>query len=127
MSVAAVILAAGEAKRFGSAKLVATIDGVPLVRRAALAALTVCTQVVAGAHRDNVESCIADLPIQRVLNVHWVEGIGGSIARGIQALEFCEAAIIMLADQALIGTAELRQLVEAHTVEPGCIIAAQFS
>jgi molybdenum cofactor cytidylyltransferase len=129
MSIAIVIVAAGEAKRFGSAKLVATIDGVPLVRRAALAALNVCAQVVVvtGAHRAVVEGCIADLAITRVFNANWAEGLGGSIARGIQALNSCDAAIIMLADQALIGAPELRRLIDAHAVEPQRIIAAQYA
>jgi molybdenum cofactor cytidylyltransferase len=130
MSIAVIILAAGEAKRFGSAKLVTPIDGVPLVRRAVLAALNVCAHVVVvtGAHRAAVEASIADLPIERVFNAEWAEGLGGSIARGVAQLPpALEAAIILLADQPLIGAQELRQLIEAHAAAPEHIIAAQFS
>jgi molybdenum cofactor cytidylyltransferase len=130
VSVAVVILAAGEARRFGSAKLVVPVDGVPLVRRAVLAALAVCTQVivVTGAHREPVESCIADLAVERVFNAEWAEGLGGSIACGVAQLPSAlGAAIILLADQPLIGASELRRLIDAHTSASERIIAAQFS
>jgi molybdenum cofactor cytidylyltransferase len=129
MNVGVVVLAAGEAKRFGSAKLVAKIDGVPLVRRAAIAALAVGTQVivVSGAHREAVETCIADLAAERAFNAKWMQGMGGSIACGVAKLALSvDAVIVMLADQALIGTAELRRLIDAHAAAPGHIIAAQF-
>ena len=133
MSIGVVILAAGEAKRFGSAKLVMTIDGVPLVRRAALAALDICAQVivVTGAHREPVETCIADLAVARIFNAQWAEGLGSSIACGISALDKAhaemEAAIIMLADQPLIETRELNVLIAAHAKAPAHIIAAQYA
>lgn len=130
MSIAVVILAAGEAKRFGSAKLVVPIDGVPLVRRAAVAALAAMTKVivVTGAHRELVEACIADLAVECVFNADWAQGLGGSIACGIAALPAtCEAAIIALADQALVGTAEFAALIAGHRRAPERIIAAQYS
>ena len=128
MSVGIVVLAAGEAKRFGSAKLIVPIDGVPLVRRAALAALGVAARVVVvtGAHRESVESCIVDLAVARVFNANWEDGMGGSIACGIGALDHCDAAIIALADQALIGAEEFAALIDAHRLAPGRIIAAKF-
>jgi molybdenum cofactor cytidylyltransferase len=128
MSVGIVVLAAGEAKRFGSAKLVVPIDGVPLVRRAALAALDVVARVVVvtGAHREAVEACVADLAVERVFNAGWADGMGGSIACGIAALGDCDAAIIALADQPLIGRNEFVELIAAHARAPGRIVAAQF-
>jgi molybdenum cofactor cytidylyltransferase len=133
MSVGIVILAAGEAKRFGSAKLVVTIDGVPLVRRAALAALATTANVivVSGAHREAVEACIADLAVVRVFNALWAQGLGASIACGVSALDRGQAdlnaAIITLADQPLIGTFELNTLIAAHAKVPTHIIAAQYA
>lgn len=130
MNIGIVVLAAGEAKRFGSAKLIVPIDGVPLVRRAALAALTACEQVVVvtGAHREPVEACVADLAVACVFNAQWAAGMGGSIACGIaRLLRTTDAAIILLADQALIGVPQLRQLIDAHTAAPERVITAQFS
>jgi molybdenum cofactor cytidylyltransferase len=130
MSVGIVLLAAGEAKRFGSSKLILPIDGVALVRRAVLAALVIDANVVVviGAHRDSVESQVADLPIARVFNANWAAGMGGSIACGIAALPATsDAAIIALADQALVGAPEFGVLVAEHERAPERIIAAQYS
>lgn len=130
MSIGVVILAAGEAKRFGSAKLAVPIGGVPLLRRAALAALAISTRVVVviGAHREAIEACIADLTVERVFNADWASGMGSSIACGVARMDSrIDAALIMLADQALIGQSELLRLVDAHAAAPERIIAAQFS
>ena len=123
-----VVLAAGAATRFGASKLTVMIDGVPLVRRAALAALAASAPVavVTGAHRDAVEACVADLGVECVFNADWAAGMGGSIARGISALRECDAAIIALADQPLISRDEFAALIAAHARAPQRIIAAQF-
>ena len=129
MSIAVVILAAGEAKRFGSAKLAVPIDGVPLVRRAALAALAVGAQVVVvtGAHREAIETCIADLAVECAFNAKWMQGMGGSIACGVAKLApVVDAAIVLLADQAAVDAAELHRLIAAHAAAPERIITAQF-
>ena len=128
MNIAIVILAAGAARRFGSAKLLTPIDGVPLARRAALAALDVAKQVVVvtGAHREPVEACIADLAVTLAFNADWQKGMGSSIARGVAVLRDCDAAIIALADQPLIGSAEFAALIGAHARTPERIVAAQF-
>jgi len=124
-----VVLAAGAASRFGACKLTVPIEGVPLVRRAALAALGVGAQVVVitGAHRNLVETCLADLPVQCAFNANWADGIGASIACGIETLATrCDAAIIALADQVLISTEQFNALIAAHTRAPARIIAAQY-
>jgi len=55
--IGAVLLAAGEASRFGTAKQLLVIDGEPMARRMALAALAAGLSpviVVTGAHHDHV-------------------------------------------------------------------------
>ena len=121
MNVAVVILAAGAARRFGAAKLAAKIDGVPLVRRAAIAALTVGMPVivVTGAHREAVEAGIAGLAVECVFNAQWTQGMGGSIACGAAKLPpAVDAVIVMPADQPLIDAAQLRRLIDAHAAAP---------
>lgn len=129
MNIAVVLLAAGASTRFGSPKLVVPIAGVPLVRRAALAALEIGADVVVvtGAHRALVEAQLADLHLRRMYNADWEDGMGRSIACGINALgNVCDAAIIALADQPRIGATELHALINAHAHAPKRIIAAQF-
>ena len=128
--VGVIVLAAGESRRYGAPKLLAQIDGVALIRRAALAAQAVgaAVVVVLGAHRDLLEPHIADLAVERAFNPDWASGMGSSIACGVARMgATIEAALIMLADQPLIGARELLSLVGAHAAAPGCIVAAQFS
>jgi molybdenum cofactor cytidylyltransferase len=130
--VGIVVLAAGTASRFGSAKQLAPIAGAPLVRRAAAAACgqAVHVVVVTGAHRAAVEACLDGLPVQRVFNADWESGMGSSIGCGILALaaiQSVDAAIIALADQVAIGSTAFAELVAEYASAPGCIIAAGYA
>ena len=125
-----VLLAAGKAGRFGSAKQLLSIAGVPMVRHCALAAVDTGARVsvVTGAYRDQVEEQLSDLPVNLVFNPDWQLGIGNSIACGINAVSGMEpsidAAIISLADQPMITAAELMRLICAHSRTGRRIIAA---
>lgn len=127
-----VLLAAGEASRFGSPKQAACLDGVPLVRRTATAASQVAdlVTVVTGAHRATVEPLLDGLPAALSFNPEWQEGMGGSIAVGVSSLLRAQPAlsalIICLADQPWVGEQELRELVTMHRAKPGAIVAASY-
>jgi molybdenum cofactor cytidylyltransferase len=82
-SIGIVVLAAGAASRFGSAKQPAQVDGAALVWRAASAACGSAAHVVVvtGAHRAAVEACLAGLPIECAFNADWESGMGRLIAQ----------------------------------------------
>ena len=128
-----VLLAAGNASRFGSAKQQLLFEGMPLVRRAATAAVNTGASVVVvtGAYRELVEGYLSDLPVMPVFNPDWQLGMGGSIARGIDQLDklaaSVDAAIICLADQPMITAGELMQLISAHRQATRRIIAAAYN
>lgn len=128
--ICTLLLAAGAARRYGAVKQLEKIDGVSLVRRTALAALDAGTQllVVTGAHAEDVETELRDLPLRCVRNEAWSEGMGSSLACGARALmaqvQAPDAALILLSDQAMVGAAELRELLDQHSLHPQAIIAA---
>jgi molybdenum cofactor cytidylyltransferase len=126
--LAIVLLAAGKASRFGTPKQLARLDGVSLVRRAALAALEVCPQliVVTGAADAAVSAELAGLRLQRIHNPVWEDGMGGSIACAFAAWRDAgpAAALVCLCDQPRVGAPELRRLIAAHAVAPAAIVAA---
>ncbi len=131
--IAAVLLAAGNASRFGAAKQTVPIDGVPMVRRAAMAALDAGLSpviVVIGAYAEDVEPCLAGLPVQLVENPDWTSGMGSSLGLGARTAMATEpmphALLVLLADQPGIRAADLKVLVEAHASAPGRIQAAYF-
>jgi len=126
--VSIVLLAAGGATRFGSAKQVIDIDGVAMVRHCARNALKcAAVVVVTGAHREKVDDEFRDLDVTLVHNADWNIGMGSSIACGIGLVAqnpAAEAAIILLADQPLVSADDLRELISQHRKQPDCIIAA---
>lgn len=128
--LAAVLLAAGSASRFGAPKQLAEIHGVPLVRRMAQAILACRTElvVVTGAHADDVGAALSGLRVRLAHNPFWELGMGESIARGFR--EFSrqhsrpDACLLCLVDQPLVGTAQLELLIEQHRAEPRSIIVS---
>jgi molybdenum cofactor cytidylyltransferase len=131
-SIGIVVLAAGAASRFGSAKQLAHIDGAALVRRAASAACASAAHVVVvtGAHRAAVEACLAGLPVECAFNADWESGMGSSIGCGIRALaamQAVDAAIVALADQVAIGSSAFADLAAAYAGVPTNIVAAGYA
>jgi molybdenum cofactor cytidylyltransferase len=110
-TVAAIILAAGRGARFGpDPKLLALLDGKPLVRHVAEAAVRSFVDpviVVTGHRADDVEAAIRTLPVQVTRNTLFAEGLSRSLQAGFSALPpASEAAIVLLGDMPLV-TAEL--------------------
>jgi len=122
-----VLLAAGSASRYGSAKQLLPIDGEPMVRRATLAALQIGARllVVTGAHAAAVEAALAGLPLELLHNPDWEQGMGGSIGCAFRHIgQSSPASLVLLADQPQVGAGELQRLVDAGQRMPGRIIAA---
>ncbi|MBV8170835.1 MAG: nucleotidyltransferase family protein [Candidatus Eremiobacteraeota bacterium] len=114
--VGCIILAAGEARRFGGGKLTARAGGVPLLQRAIDAACGSralhCTLVVgAGAAR-----VIAQVDTRRcrvIVNRDWRRGIATSLASGIRSAADDDACIIALGDQPNVTSLDLNGLIDA--------------
>lgn len=124
-----VLLAAGEASRFGSLKQLALIDGEPMVRDAARQALACGVPVVAvlGAGAERVAPVLADLPLQMVVHDGWRDGLGSSLAAGVRAVQrahpHASGVLVMLADQPRLGTPLLTHLLARHAQAPTQLIA----
>jgi molybdenum cofactor cytidylyltransferase len=127
----AIVLAAGSSARFGSSKQLAMYDGIPLVTRAVRLAESICgprSVLVAGSQwRPIVEVC---RPLQGffVNNIRYRSGMGSSIACGVKAVAgTADGVLLLLADQPLITTRHLNQLVMTWTRSPDEIIATSFA
>ena len=83
--IAGLLLAAGGARRFGSQKLVATLDDVPLVRHAAqaLAQETDELIVVVGSESAAVTRALDGIDARIVENAEWERGLSTSIRCGV--------------------------------------------
>jgi molybdenum cofactor cytidylyltransferase len=127
----ALVLAAGEARRFGSAKQLLSIDGQPLLAhvagRAAALVGAEALVVVLGARAGEIEAQLSACPGSRVPNPDWQEGIGSSLRAGIRSLpERCTAVLVLLADQAAVTLEDLGRLVETWRAHPDHIAAAAY-
>jgi len=132
--VAAIILAAGRSLRMGSPKQLLRIDDESLVRRAAKSALASrCDRVivVVGADAEAVAREISDLPVERLENANWEEGIASSIRAGVEAATAAQpqpdAVLIMLADQPAVTSELLDQLVAAAETAPAGLVACEYA
>ena len=115
----AVVLAAGAAERMGGrAKPLIERDGVPLVRRVALALLEAGVRevvVVVGYRADDVAWVVNDLPVLTVVNPSYAAGHVTSLRKGLVELPgSISATLVALADQPLIDRADVAALLDAY-------------
>jgi molybdenum cofactor cytidylyltransferase len=122
--VAGILLAAGRSRRAeGVNKLLARIDGRPLVRIAAEHALASSLSrliVVTGHMHADIRDALAGLDVDIVHNPDHAEGMAGSIRTGVQALPAdADAAMVLLADMPRIDAHALDRLIAAYRPEAG--------
>ena len=132
--VAAVILAAGRASRFRAAggreatKLVAPLEGRPIVRRVAEAALQARTRpvvVVVGHAREAVEAALGGLPVETVCNPDFASGLASSLRTGLSALPpSVGGAVILLGDMPKVEPGLIDALIDAFAARPEASAAA---
>jgi CTP:molybdopterin cytidylyltransferase MocA len=125
------VLAAGAASRFGSAKQLVRIAGRPLLHNTVSRAVDVtgaATIVVLGAYATELAPLLRHTPATVVVNRSWREGIGSSIRIGVGHLPAtCDGVMIVLADQAAVTAEDLRRLVSAWKRQPEYSAAALYS
>ena len=123
LRVGAVLLAAGEGRRMGGViKPLIRLQGVPLINRQliALSGAGVDEVVVVTGHaRDAIEAQVQSFPVTLAHNADYAQGRQGSVRVGLAALSGnFDAVFIVLADQPLIGSADLTELMAAFKKRP---------
>jgi molybdenum cofactor cytidylyltransferase len=115
--IGAVLLAAGQSRRMGSNKLLADIEGVPMVARVAqrlLASRARPIIAVLGNQAEAVDTALGKLPVKRVRNPEFAEGLSTSLKRGIVALPpDLDGALVCLGDMPLISGRHIDRLIAA--------------
>jgi molybdenum cofactor cytidylyltransferase len=118
-TVVGVLLAAGGSTRFGERnKLLAAVDGTPLVRRAArtLRDSRVSHVVAVLGHQSSaVRDVLADLAIEFVENDAHERGLSTSVARGarVAAESDADAAVFLPGDMPFVESSTVDLLVDA--------------
>ena len=123
LRIGAVVLAAGQGVRMGGiAKSLIRLQGVPLINRQliALSGAGVDEVVVVTGHaREAVEAQVQTFPVTLAYNPAFAHGQQGSVRVGLAALHGrFDMVFVVLADQPLIGAADLTELIAAFKKKP---------
>ena len=131
--VGAIVLAAGQSSRFRAAggpdltKLVAKLDGKPIVRRVVEAALATKARpvvVVSGYARELVEATVADLDVGLAFNPKFASGLASSLKAGLAATPPDVAgALVLLGDMPWIEPRLSDALIDAFLAREGALAA----
>jgi molybdenum cofactor cytidylyltransferase len=115
--IAAILLAAGKSTRMGANKMLAEIDGRPMVACTAQRLLSSHARpivAVLGNEADAVDRALGKLPVERVRNPDYAAGLSTSLQRGLVALPTdIDGVIVCLGDMPLIAGRELDRLIAA--------------
>jgi CTP:molybdopterin cytidylyltransferase MocA len=119
--VGCLVLAAGAGRRFGlGPKQLAPLAGRPLLEHAlAHAAAAPVDRVVAvrGAAAAEIAAEVDLHGAEPLVCAGWEEGMAAALRDGIMALAECEAAVVLLGDQPLVGSEAVERVLAARDPE----------
>lgn len=125
--VTALVLAAGRSRRMGADnKLLAEVDGVPLVRRAVD---TLCASgaervlVVTGHDAEAVRHALVGAGVELVHNPDFAQGLSTSLRAGLDAVgEHAQGVMVALGDMPFVRTEDVDRLLAAFDPAGGAAI-----
>jgi molybdenum cofactor cytidylyltransferase len=135
VTVGAVLLAAGQARRMGAGgphKLLAEFDGIPLVRRSAqmlLDAGLASVVAVTGYRKAEVEQALTGLDVRIAFNPDYESGMAGSLVCGFSDSGSArhDGILVMLADMPAVTAVQVSMLVDAFRKAGGnAIVRSMF-
>jgi len=129
-NVAALVLAAGQSSRMGGTnKLLAEVDGVPMLVRAvnaALASKAATVTVVLGHEAEQAEALLAGRRVGIVRNAEFAQGMSTSLRAGIAALPAeAEAAVVLLGDMPRVSAVQVDRVIDAFERKQPAIVVPQ--
>jgi len=127
--IAAIVLAAGFARRMGRQKLLLELQGKPVVRWSVEAILPHVgdTLVVTGQDDEAVRAALAGLAVRFAVNPRQQAGQGSSVAIGAAALEpWTAAALVALGDQPRLPEGLIARLLAERERSGKAIVAPVF-
>ena len=125
-AVGCVIMAAGNAVRFGENKLATFLDGKPLIEHAFTAVPTdSITSVCVVTQYDEVEELAKRYGFQCVHNDRPEDGLSRTVRLGTEALcDTCSAILYLVSDQPLLKRESVAALVGCYRKHPDAIVSA---
>ena len=119
------IMAAGNASRFGANKLFAEYRGRSFLELALLAVPPgLFSRVTVVSQYEKALALAAQYGFDAILNPNPELGVSRTIFLGTQAMQDCDAILYMVADQPLLQPNSVCAVAERWTREPDCIVGA---
>ena len=124
LSVPILILAGGASARFPGDKLLQPVDGVPLIRDRALAALETGHPVIVAMRpgRPDRIAALEGLPVAIRVHEAALEGMGGTQRAAVAALPPCDRFLMLLADLPDITAEDIATVLRAPAEAPDAVI-----
>ena len=122
MKIGCVVLAAGNARRFGSNKLNATVEGESLIRRA-LEAVPVGLAAVVVSQYPDILALAGEYGFAVVRNNRPDLGLSLSVRLGLEQLLDCDGTLFLVADQPWLKRNSAEALAALWAQNPGKIAA----
>ena len=120
MRIGSIILAAGEAKRFGRNKLLERFNGKPLIRIAIDAVGFLERVIVVGKYAEELLPYLKDEIV--IYNPKWILGLSESIKLGLRFFQDYDAVLVVLADMPLLTQDTVRKIISAYKTECSAIV-----
>lgn len=119
-----VVMAAGNARRFGANKLTAQWDGKTLIRRAMEAVPSeLYHRTVVVTQYPEIMDLAKEFSFAAIYNDRPDLGISRTIALGLAELGECDAALFQVSDQPLLRRETVADLTAFYLAHPNCIAA----
>lgn len=124
MKLGCVVMAAGNAARFGENKLAAQLRGRSLILRALEAVPTECfSNVVVVTQYPEIMRLAEQFHFAALCNDHPEYGVSHTIALGLTALRDCEGVMFLVSDQPLLRRESVAALARLWREHPGDLAA----
>ena len=118
--ITAILLAAGKSSRMGSNKLLADLNGKPLLRHSVESLISSSADdviVVTGNEADAVRDALRDLKVRFVHNPAFADGLSTSLKAGLAAVAHdCDGVLVCLADMPLVEAKTIDRLISSFSV-----------
>lgn len=124
LKLGCVVMAAGNARRFGDNKLAARLEGRSLIRRTLEAVPPeVFSAVAVVTQYEEILKLAGEFGFTPVRNVHPDHGISRTIALGLTALGVCDGAMFLVSDQPLLRRESVGALARFWREQPDKLAA----
>ena len=131
--VSVIVLAAGRSSRFADgavSKLLASLDGEPIVRLAVRAAVDAAVGdviVVTGDRSDQVVRALEGITVRIVHEPGFAEGMATSLRRGIEASAHASAVLVGLGDQPRVRPEAYQRVVARWRKSRAAIVVPRYA